>query len=306
MTRPSDAGGDSTRFGFVAVLGGPNAGKSTLVNRLVGAKVSIVTPKVQTTRTRVTGIAIEGRTQMAFVDLPGIFAPRRRLDRAMVEAAWRGASEADLALLLVDAAAQRDEATPLIISGLKQRRIPAILVLNKIDLVKRPQLLEMAKRLNDAAEFTHTFMISAATGDGVADLRRNIADRLPEGPWLYPEDQISDMPERLIAAEVTREQTFLQLHRELPYSIAVETEKWEDFRDGSVRIEQHIYVRRDSQRMIVLGAGGVRIKAIGQKAREELARILGRPVHLMLHVKVAEDWAERPHYYRLWGLEFDA
>lgn len=291
--------------GFVAVLGAPNVGKSTLVNRLVGAKVSIVSPKVQTTRARVTGIAIEGRTQIVFVDLPGIFEPRKRLDRAMVDAAWRGAGDADLATVIVDAKAGLNADTETIIDGLKERRIGAVLAINKIDLVKRPSLLSLSAKLNERGSFRETFMISATTGDGVADLKAYLARALPAGPWLYPEDQISDMSERLLAAEVTREQILLQLHQEVPYSIAVETEKWEEFKDGSARIEQTIYVQRESQRKIVLGKGGAKIKSIGAASRAELVRFLGRNVHLFLHVKLAEDWAERRDFYRLWGLEYD-
>ncbi len=291
--------------GFVAVLGAPNVGKSTLVNRLVGAKVSIVSPKVQTTRARVTGIAIEGRTQIVFVDLPGIFEPRKRLDRAMVDAAWRGAGDADLATVIVDAKAGLNADTETIIDGLKERRIGAVLAINKIDLVKRPSLLSLSAKLNERGSFRETFMISATTGDGVADLKAYLARALPAGPWLYPEDQISDMSERLLAAEMTREQILLQLHQEVPYSIAVETEKWEEFKDGSARIEQTIYVQRESQRKIVLGKGGAKIKSIGAASRAELVRFLGRNVHLFLHVKLAEDWAERRDFYRLWGLEYD-
>ena len=287
------------------MLGAPNVGKSTLVNRFVGAKVSIVTPKVQTTRARVTGIAIEGRTQIVLVDLPGIFEPRKRLDRAMVDAAWRGAADADLALLVVDAKAGLGADSEAIIDGLAERKIEAVLAINKIDLVKRPSLLALAARLHERTTFVETFMISAASGDGVADLKAYLGRALPAGPWLYPEDQISDMSERLLAAEVTREQVLLQLHQEVPYAIAVETEKWEEFNDGSARIEQTVYVQRESQRKIVLGKGGQQIKSIGAAARAELVRFLGRNVHLFLHVKLAENWAERRDFYRLWGLEYD-
>ena len=297
---------ETTRCGFVAVIGAPNVGKSTLVNRLVGSKVSIVSPKVQTTRTRVVGIGISGATQIVFLDLPGVFAPKRRLDRAMVDAAWRGATDADQIVLLVDAVRGIDENTEAILTGLDERRIEPILAINKIDAVKRPVLLGLAADLNARAKFAATFMISATTGDGTDALMRHLVDRMPEGPWLYPDDQPTDMSERLLAAEVTREQVFLQLHQELPYSVAVETEKWEDFADGSARVEQVIYVQRDGQRKIVIGEKGARIKAIGAAARKELAAILGRKVHLFLHVKVAEDWSERRDFYRAWGLEYDA
>ncbi|HJS30843.1 MAG TPA: GTPase Era [Alphaproteobacteria bacterium] len=294
------------RCGFIAVMGAPNSGKSTLVNRLVGAKVSIVSPKVQTTRTRVTGIALEGESQIVFLDLPGVFEARKRLDRAMVDAAWRGAADADQVLLLADATRAFDDKTRRIVEGIRSRGLVAVLAINKIDLVKPPSLLKLARSLNDAAAFAATFMISAATGDGVGDLKTYLARAVPAGPWLYPEDQISDMPERLLAAEITREQAFIQLRQELPYSIAVETEKWQELRDGSARIEQVVYVRRDNQRKIVLGEGGSRIKTIGAAARGEMVRSFGRNIHLFLHVKVAEDWAERRDFYRLWGLEYDA
>jgi GTP-binding protein Era len=296
----------TTHAGFVAVLGAPNVGKSTLVNRLVGTKVSIVSPKVQTTRARVMGIAMRESTQIAFLDLPGIFVPKRRLDRAMVDAAWRGAADADVVLLVIDASRGLDDNTETIVAGLVQRRIAAVVAINKIDLVKRAALLTLADALNKRASFAATFMVSAARNDGVDDLMADLAKRMPESPFLYPEDQLTDMSERLLAAEVTREQIFLQLHQELPYSVAVETEKWEEFKDGSARVEQVIYVQRDGQRKIVIGEKGARIKAIGAAARTELAKVLGRKVHLFLHVKVAEDWAEKRDFYRLWGLEYDA
>jgi GTP-binding protein Era len=296
----------NTRAGFVAVLGAPNVGKSTLVNRLVGSKVSIVSPKVQTTRARVIGLAMRDAAQVAFLDLPGIFAPRRRLDRAMVDAAWRGAVDADVVLLVVDARSGLDDNTETIIAGLTERRIEAVAAINKIDVVKRPALLGLAAALNARAKFAATFMVSAATGDGADDLMKDLVARMPEGPFLYPEDQLTDMSERLLAAEVTREQVFLQLHQELPYSVAVETEKWEEFKDGSARVEQVIYVQRDGQRKIVIGEKGARIKAIGAAARRELATVLGRKVHLFLHVKVAENWADKRDFYRIWGLEYDA
>jgi len=289
----------ATRCGFIAVMGAPNSGKSTLVNRLVGAKVSIVSPKVQTTRTRVTGIALEGASQIVFLDLPGVFEARKRLDRAMVDAAWRGAEDADQVLLLADATRRFDDKTRRIVEGIRSRGLDAALAINKIDLVKPPTLLKLTQELNDATGFAATFMISAANGDGVGDLKAYLARAAPEGPWLYPDDQISDMPERLLAAEITREQ-------EVPYSIAVETGKWVEFRDGSARIEQVVYVQRDNQRKIVLGEGGSRIKAIGAAARAEMSRAFGRNIHLFLHVKVAEDWAERRDFYRLWGLQYEA
>jgi GTPase len=297
--------GEQTRCGFVAVIGAPNVGKSTLVNRVVGTKVSIVSPKVQTTRARILGIGVYGNTQIAFLDLPGVFAPKRRLDRAMVDAAWRGTGDADETILLVDATRGIDENTEMILGGLAERRIEPVLAINKIDAVKRHALLGLAADLNARAKFSATFMISATTGDGTDTLMQHLMERMPEGPFHYPADQPTDMSERLLAAEVTREQVFLQLHQELPYSVAVETEKWEDFQDGSARIEQVIYVQRDGQRKIVIGEKGARIKAIGAGARKELAGILGRKVHLFLHVKVAEDWSEKRDFYRAWGLEYD-
>jgi len=293
------------RCGFIALLGAPNAGKSTLLNRLVGAKVSIVTPKVQTTRTRVLGIASRGLAQLVFVDTPGIFQPRRRLDRAMVSAAWAGAADADLVVLLVDAEKGVSEEVLHIVEGLRDIECSAILALNKIDLVKREKLLTLAAKLNETNVFTDTFMISSTTGDGVEDLAGTLAQRLPEGPWLYPEDQLSDMAERQIAAEITREKLFLKLRQELPYALTVETEEWEDRPDGSVRMSQIIYVERDSQKAIVLGKGGRMIKAIGAESRQELEQILNCPVHLFLFVKVREKWGEDRERYRDWGLDFD-
>jgi GTP-binding protein Era len=294
----------ATRCGFVAMLGAPNAGKSTLVNALVGAKVAIVSPKPQTTRTRIAAIATEGDAQMVYVDLPGVFAPKRRLDRAMVDAAWRGAADADEVLLIVDAR-DPDAAEP-IRDQLAARGIAATLVLNKIDIIERSALLALAKSWNDAFAFAATFMISARTGDGVDDLRRHVAARMKEGPWLYPEDELTDLPARLIAAEVTREQVFLQLHQELPYASAVETEAWSEREDGSVRIDQAITVEREGQKKIVIGAGGARIKEIGARARTELEALLGRRVHLFLTVKVAEGWSEKRGFYSAWGLDYDA
>jgi GTP-binding protein Era len=310
MTEPDSAAPPPAegerRFGFVAVLGAPNAGKSTLVNRLVGAKVSIVSPKVQTTRTRVLGIAIRGAAQLVFVDTPGIFTPRRRLDRSMVAAAWRGAADADLVLLLVDAAKPRlDEDTRGIVKGLQQSGRKAVLALNKIDVIRPEKLLALAAELNATGLFTDIFMISALTGDGVEDLAAYLARQLPPGPWHFPEDQLSDMPQRLLAAELTREQLFIQLHRELPYALTVESETWEEFDDGSVKINQVIFVRKDSQKAIVLGKGGQRIKAVREAAQRELAAMLDRPVHLFLYVKVREGWQDDPERYRELGLEFD-
>ena len=293
------------RAGFVAVIGAPNSGKSTLVNRLTGAKVSIVSPKVQTTRTRVLGIRIVGQTQIAFVDTPGLFQPRRRLDRAMIAAAWGGAAEADRLLLLVDAAAGEDRDTGAIVARLKEMgRRDVILALNKVDIADKPKLLALAEHYNRAEIFSDIFMISAETGDGVDDLLGALAGRMPEGPWLFPEDQMSDMPERMLAAEITREQLYLQLQQELPYKATVETESWQERDDGSVRVEQIIYVEREGQRSIVLGKGGARIKSIGQAARTELERLLERRVHLFLFVKVREKWEEDPERYRALGLEF--
>ncbi|MEX1204793.1 MAG: GTPase Era [Dongiaceae bacterium] len=295
-----------TRCGFTALLGAPNTGKSTLLNRLVGAKLSIVSPKVQTTRSRVLGIAIAGPAQLIFVDTPGIFAPRRRLDRAMVSAAWRGAADADLIVLLVDAHLKGvDQDTKTIIAGLRKAGRKCILALNKIDLVKPERLLERARALDAEGVFTDVFMISAATGDGVNDLKAALAARLPAGPWLFPEDQISDVPMRLLAAEVTREKLFLQLHQELPYALTVETEEWEEFADGSVKISQVVFVRRDSQKAIVLGAGGQRIKAVRTAAQADLETMLERRVHLFLYVKVREAWPEDRERYRALGLDYD-
>ena len=294
------------RAGFVAVIGAPNAGKSTLVNRLTGTKVSIVSPKVQTTRTRVLGIRAVGDIQIAFVDTPGLFRPRRRLDRAMIAAAWGGAGEADLLLLLVDATESEDEDTQAIVARLKEMgRRDVILALNKVDIAAKPKLLALADRLNRTEVFSDVLMISAETGDGVDDLLALLAERMPEGPWLFPEDQVSDMPERMLAAEITREQLYLQLQQELPYKATVETESWQERDDGSVRIEQIIYVEREGQRSIVLGKGGAKIKSIGQAARFELARLLERQVHLFLFVKVREKWEEDPERYRALGLDFD-
>ncbi len=298
--------GGQTRCGFVALLGAPNAGKSTLMNAMVGAKVSIVTPKVQTTRTRILGVAMTGDTQMVFVDTPGIFQPRRRLDRAMVAAAWGGAADADVVAVLIDAKAGVDGNTRRILDGLKESGRRAICVLNKIDTVRRDSLLALVERLNAENLFDEFFMISALNGDGVGDLKAALAAKLPEGPWHFPEDQLSDMNDRLFAAEITREKLFLNLHQELPYALTVETETWEPFEDGSVKIEQVIYIERDSQKGIVLGKGGERIKRIRTLAQEELREVLGRGVHLYLFVKVRENWGDDPERYRDWGLDFSS
>jgi len=297
---------DPTRAGFVALIGAPNAGKSTLMNRLVGAKVSIVTHKVQTTRTRVLGIVIQRASQLIFVDTPGIFEPKRRLDRAMVRAAWDGAQEADAIVLLADARRGLDEKTLTIIDGLKQSGRKAILAINKIDTVKKENLLEVASLFDATGVFAEVFMISATRGDGTDDLLDHLAGQVPEGPWLFPEDQLSDMPQRLMAAEVTREKLYLNVHQEVPYELTVETEQWKTLRDGSVRIEQTIYVRRDSQKAIILGKGGRLVKRVGQAAREELSRLFGVPVQLYLFVKVREKWAEDPARYSEWNLDFKA
>jgi len=295
-----------THAGFAAVLGAPNAGKSTLVNRFVGSKVSIVSPKVQTTRSRVRGICIKGATQVVFVDTPGIFTDtKRRLERSMVHAAWSGASDADVILLLVDASRGIDGNLREIFRGLKETERRALVIINKIDAVKRDALLPLAAEIEETGIVDQLFMVSALDGDGVDDLLDHVCKLMPAGPWLYPEDQLSDISERLLAAEITREKLFLQLHQELPYSVAVETEQWQDQKNGSARIEQVIYVQRDSHKAMVLGKGGQRVKAIGAAARAELSEILGRPVHLFLFVKVRERWAEDPERYRDIGLDFD-
>ena len=297
--------GDGTRCGFVALVGAPNAGKSTLLNNMVGGKVSIVTPKVQTTRTRITGICMAGeKTQIIFLDTPGIFKPKRRLERAMVSAAWSGAHDADLVVVLVDVKRGFDGDTRRIIEGLAARQRRAVLALNKIDGARRDDLLPLAARLNESGLFSDSFMISALTGDGVDDLRDFLASRMPAGPWLYPEDQMADIPLRLLAAETTREKLFLRLHQELPYALGVETEAWEERKDGSIRIDQVIYVLRDSHKPIILGKGGRQIKAVGQAARLDLEAFLGQRVHLFIHVKVAPKWTDDPARYRDMGLEF--
>ncbi|RUS60267.1 GTPase Era [Pseudorhodobacter sp. E13] len=300
-------GEGNTRAGFVALIGEPNAGKSTLLNRMVGSKVSIVTHKVQTTRARIRGIAMEGRAQIVFVDTPGLFRPRRRLDRAMIAAAWGGAADADLIVLLVEAHRGLTEGTAAIIDSMRDR-IPqgqkVALAINKIDRVKAEVLLGLSQKLNEAFPFAETFMISAEKGYGVDKLREWLAGELPTGPWFYPEDQIADLPMRMIAAEVTREKLTLRLHEELPYQLTVETEKWEDRKDGSTRIDQIVYVARDGHKGIVLGNKGETIKSVGQAARVDLMEFLGRPVHLFLQVKVRPNWLEEPERYSEMGLEF--
>jgi GTP-binding protein Era len=304
----------TTRAGFAAIIGAPNAGKSTLTNRLVGAKVSIVTQKVQTTRFPVRGVAMAGEAQIVLVDTPGIFQPRRKLDRAMVRAAWGGAEDAEVVVHLVDVAAQLHDSpadrkakadVESIVEGLKASGKTAILALNKIDGVKREDLLGVSQALFETGVYSEAFMISAKTGSGVDDLKARLAALMPEGPWLYPEDQTADLPARLLAAEITREKLYLRVHEELPYSAAVDTTKFEERQDGSLRIEQTIYVERESQRPIILGKGGQTLKWIGQKAREELTELLDRPVHLFLHVAVDERWADKREFYGDVGLDFD-
>ena len=296
-----------TRCGFIAILGAPNVGKSTLMNRVVGTKVSIVSPKVQTTRTRVLGIALEGEAQLIFIDTPGIFKPKRRLDRAMVAAAWGGAGDADHVVLLVDSQRGITPDTQSIIDKLKSqvgRRVD--LALNKVDLVHKQDLLTLTEKLNQFDIFDEIFMISAEKGEGVYEFVTYIKAKMPVSPWLFPEDQISDMPMRLLAAEITREKLYLKLHQELPYATTVETEAWEEKKDGSIRIEQTIYVERESQRSIVLGKGGKMIKSIGAESRRDLTEIADTPVHLFLFVKVREKWGDDPSRYSHWGLDFNA
>jgi GTPase len=303
MTLPQEQAPD-TRSGFVALLGAPNAGKSTLVNQLVGAKVSIVTHKVQTTRALVRGIATHDKAQIVFVDTPGIFKPRRALDRAMVTTAWGGAKDADLVLVIIDAERGLKGDAMSIMEKLSEVRQPRILVLNKVDRVRPERLLELSSQANALASFDRTFMVSALTGSGCADILQYLSQALPLGPWYYPEDEISDLPMRQLAAEITREKLYLRLHEELPYASHVETERWEDRKDGSVRIEQVIYVERESQKKIVLGHKGDAIRSIGQASRTELAAILERPVHLFLFVKVRENWSNDPERYREIGLDY--
>lgn len=295
-----------TRAGFVALIGEPNAGKSTLTNRMVGAKVSIVTHKVQTTRARIRGVAIEGDSQIVFVDTPGLFQPRRRLDRAMVAAAWGGAADADVIVLMVEAHRGITEGVQRILEGLEEigKGRKVALAINKIDMVKSEKLLGLAQNLNGRYDFVETFMISAEKGHGAEDLRAWLAKEVPEGPWLYPEDQIADLPMRMIAAEMTREKLTLRLHQELPYQLTVETEKWEERKDGSARVDQMIYVMRDGHKGIVLGKKGETIKAVSKAAREELQEFLGRKVHLFLQVKVRPNWLEESERYSEMGLDF--
>jgi GTP-binding protein Era len=292
------------KCGFVAVIGAPNAGKSTLVNALVGQKVAIVSAKAQTTRARLMGIALEGDTQMVLVDTPGIFAPRRRLDRAMVSAAWDGTQAADAILLVVDPVKQRRHELEPLIEALAQRPERKVLVLNKVDAAKKEPLLVLAQELTGKVEFAEVFFVSAQTGDGVSEMKAALAAMMPEGDWIYPEDQVSDASERLMAAEITREQLYKQLHEELPYDSAVRPEKYVERKDGSVEIHQQIVVGRDTQRAIVLGKGGSRIKAIGEAARAELSELLGRKVHLFLHVKVSENWSEDKEIFEEIGLDW--
>ena len=301
-----DPGSDQgpPRCGFVALLGAPNVGKSTFVNALVGSKVSIVSRKVQTTRMPVRGIAVEANAQLILIDTPGLFAPKRRLDRAMVSAAWAGAHDADLVALIVDAKRGVDDETAVILNRLPELRAPKMVILNKIDLLEKPPLLALAADLNASIPFEATFMVSALTGDGVGDVRAWLAARVPEGPWHYPADQLSDAPLRQLAAEITREKLYDRLHQELPYASTVETDRWTELKDGSVRIEQTIFVERESQRKIVVGKRGQALKAVGADSRREIAELIEAPVHLFLFVKVREDWANDPERYREMGLEF--
>ena len=303
----SDTGtgaGEGTRCGFVALIGAPNAGKSTLLNAMVGSKVTIVSHKVQTTRALIRGITIHDKSQIIFVDTPGIFAPKRRLDRAMVTTAWTGAHDADLTAVLVDARKGLDEEVEAILERLKEVSGPKILILNKVDVVPRENLLGLAKTGNEKAKFEATFMVSALKSDGVADLKVWLSERMPQGPWLYPEDQIADAPMRQLAAEITREKLFERLHQELTYHSTVETDQWKELRGGDVRIEQTIYVERESQRKIVIGKGGQTLRSIGEAARKDIAEIADAKVHLFLFVKVREGWGDDPERYRAMGLEF--
>jgi GTP-binding protein Era len=304
MSDPQGETDAPTRCGFVALIGAPNAGKSTLINALVGSKVSIVSHKVQTTRMPVRGIAIEGASQIVFIDTPGIFAPKRRLDRAMVTSAWSGAQDADLTGLLIDARKGLDAEAEAILAKLGEMRGHVFLILNKIDVVEKPALFALTQALNERVRFDATFMVSALTGDGVADMRAWLARNVPEGPWHYPEDQISDAPLRQLAAEITREKLYARLHQELPYQSTVETETWTELKGGAVRIEQTIFVERESQRKIVIGKGGQTLKAIGAEARKEIGALIEAPVHLFLFVKVREGWGNDPARYRQMGLEF--
>ena len=298
--------GNITRAGFVSLIGAPNAGKSTITNNFAGSKVSIVSPKAQTTRTIVKGIGIYNKTQIIFLDTPGIFKPKRRLDRAMVASAWGGLKDADIVVLVVDAKRGFDDETKAIVEKLNQDKIEAVLVLNKVDLIRKENLLSLSAALNQTGKFKETFMISALTGENIDDFYRYLADNLPESPWYYPEDQMSDMPLKLLAAEVVREKLFLYLRQELPYSLTVEPELWQRRDDGSVRAEMTIYVERDNQKIIVLGKGGQMIKKIGQAARRELEEMLEDRIHLFLFVKVRENWINDPARYNPWGLNFNS
>lgn len=295
-----------TRCGFVALIGAPNAGKSTITNNFVGTKVSIVSPKVQTTRTQVKGIGIYENTQIIFIDTPGIFKPKRRLDRAMVASSWSSVGDADIVVLVVDSKRGFDDETRAIVNKLNKSKIEAVLLLNKIDIIAKEKLLSLSAELNAASKFKETFMVSAATGEQMEDFYKYLADNLPESPWYYDEEQISDMPLKLLAAEIVREKLFLYLRHELPYALTVEPELWERKADGSVRAEITIYVERDSQKVIVLGKGGTMIKKIGQAARREIEDLLEERVHLFLFVKVRENWIEDPERYKDWGLNFNA
>jgi GTP-binding protein Era len=301
---PATTQDTQTRCGFIALIGAPNVGKSTLINELVGSKVAIVSHKVQTTRALLRGIAIADGSQLVFIDTPGIFAPKRRLERAMVTNAWTGVQDADIAAVLIDAARGLDEEADAILARIAETRQPKILLINKVDLVDKSALLAIVKAANERVAFAATFMISALTGDGVADVRSWLAAHVPPGPWHYPEDQITDAPLRQLAAEITREKLYLRLHQELPYQSTVETESWKELKDGSTRIEQTIYVERESQRKIVLGKGGQTIKAIGADARRDIGDMIDGTVHLFLFVKVREHWADDPERYRGMGLEF--
>jgi GTP-binding protein Era len=304
MAEPESGASPLRRCGFIALIGAPNVGKSTLINAIVGAKVAIVSHKVQTTRTLLRGIATQEDAQLVFIDTPGIFQPRRRLDRAMVAGAWTGAGDADIVGAMIDAKRGLDEETSALLERLAGLKQPKILIVNKIDLVEKPTLLTLVKNAIDRVPFAATFMVSALTGDGIADLKHWLSGHVPVGPWHYPEDQLTDAPLRQLAAEITREKLYLRLHQELPYQSTVETNSWKELKDGSVRIEQTIYVERMSQRKIVLGKGGQTIKAIGAEARREIADIAEQPVHLFLFVKVREAWGNDPERYREIGLEF--
>lgn len=297
---------EPTRCGFVALIGAPNAGKSTVTNNFVGSKVSIVSPKVQTTRTLVKGIGVYGRTQIIFLDTPGIFKPKRRLDRAMVGSAWGGVKDADITVLVVDSRRGFDDETQSIVAKLNKAKIEAVLLLNKIDLVAKEKLLGLSAAINQAGKFKETFFVSAETGQNMDVFYQYLADKLPESPWYYPEDQMSDMPLKMLAAEIVREKLFMYLHQELPYALTVEPELWERREDGSIRAEITIYVERDNQKVIVLGKGGAMIKRIGQAARKEIEELLEERVHLFLFVKVRENWQNDPNRYSVWGLDFNS